>query len=116
MSDTAKTAWTINGLLAIILLLLGGYYFDRSSTPAYAAGWDTNGVMVASAVETERLVLVDTTKKNIMVYRVINNIFRLVGARSYEYDIEFEDTAGVPTVEKGARWFQVRQLYDATKK
>ena len=92
-----KDTWMINALLAVILTLLGGYYYNSSVRNAYAGpGWDTNGVMAITVPdESERLVLVDTSKQNIMVYRTLGaGQFRLVGARSYQYDVELEDTSG----------------------
>ena len=118
MNDKAKTDWTINALLAVILVLLGGYYFQKS-TPAYAAGggWDTDGVMaISSASDQERVVLIDTKKMNIMIYKPQTNKFRLVGARSYEYDVQLEDTEGSKVATgNGMTYMEVFKVYHELK-
>jgi hypothetical protein len=115
MSDNKTTAWIINGLLAVIFVLLAGYYV-KSTAPAYAAGWDTDGIMAAQALDTDRLVLVDTKNRNICMYATTGNAFRLVGARSYEYDTEVEDSAGT-VIERGqgCTWGDMKLLYDKKK-
>ena len=88
--------WVVNGLLGVILALLLAFYFNSSIGTAHAAGggWDTNGVM-AMTTAGEHMVLIDTAKQNIMIYRAQGlGKFRLVGARSYKYDIEAGDTSG----------------------
>lgn len=119
MSEQTKNTWTINALLAVILALLTAYYFRSSETPAYAAGggWDTDGIMAVSAADTERIVLVDTKNKTVMIYKTLGNAFRLVGSRSYEYDMEVEDSAGT-VIEKGQgrTWMNMFEDYNAAKK
>jgi hypothetical protein len=121
MSEKTKTTWVINGLLAAILVLLVGVYFSQSSVPAYAAGggWDTDGIIATSFDTTDRLVLIDTKNKAIMIYRVNGNMFRLAGARSFEFDTEVEDSGepGVP-IEKGQgmTWLQMYHMYNESKK
>lgn len=108
-----KNSWTINALLAAILALLCGYYYNMNSQKAYAGtGWDTNGVMALSAAgENERLVIIDTTKQNFMIYKTQGvGQFRLVGARSYKYDVEMDDTAASP-YEKSATYGTFLQVY-----
>jgi hypothetical protein len=119
MTDNAKQNWTINALLAVILGLLIGYHFQQTPK-AYAAGggWDTDGVIAGATTDQERLVVVDTTKKNIMIYKTAQNrSLRLVGARSYQYDVEIEDAANT-AIEKGAgRTFkEIYDYYNSTKK
>lgn len=97
MNEKPKTRWTINALLAVILALLLGYYFQSPAQKAHAAGggWDTDGIMALStAADNERIVLVDSKKQNIMVYKQQGNKFRLVGARSFKYDVEIPDAEG----------------------
>lgn len=120
MSDNTRNAWTINALLAAILVLLAGYYFNTGgSTPAFAAGggWDTDGVMaISSASDNERLVLIDTKKMNIMIYKPQANKFRLVGARSYEYDVQIEDSEGTPiSTGNGKTYMEVFKIYHELK-
>jgi hypothetical protein len=118
MSQPSRHAWVVNGLLAVVLALLLGIYINFHSQNAYAAGggWETDGVMLACTQTTnERLVLVDTQKKNIMIYKTAGaGQFRLVGARSYKYDVELEDTAG-STVETGSgkSFTEVYHLYQS---
>jgi hypothetical protein len=119
MNENTKNSWTINALLAVILVLLGGYYYHSGSTPAFAAGggWDTDGIMaISSASDNERVVLIDTKKQNIMIYKPQTNKFRLVGARSYEYDVQLEDTEGskIPT-GNGITYMEVFKIYHELK-
>jgi hypothetical protein len=105
MSEQTKSAWLINGLLAVILVLLAGYYVHNSAAPAFAAGggWETDGIMAMSTTgDNDRFVLVDTGKQNIMVYKILNKQFRLLGARSYKYDVEIEDSADSEIEKKGS--------------
>lgn len=116
MSENTKNTWMINGLLAVILALLAGYYIHSGSAPAFAAGggWETDGIMALSTTgDSDRLVLVDTGKQNIMVYKILNKQFRLVGARSYKYDVEIEDSAGSEIEKKntGATYLEVYTYY-----
>lgn len=120
MTRETKTTWIMNGLLAVILVLLAGHYLNSTAAPAYAAGggWDTDGIMATTALDAERLVLVDTKNKAIMVYKVNGNMFRLVGARSFEYDVEVDDSDGtiIQKSPQGMTWMQMYQIYSAAKK
>jgi hypothetical protein len=100
MNTESKTNWLINGLLSIILALLVGVYIRTSDNSAYAAGgWETDGIMAMSTAPlNERLVIVDTKKQSICVYKTRTNKFRLFQARNYKYDLEIEDSAAI---EKG---------------
>ena len=72
MNEKIKLDWMINGLLAVIVVLLACHYVGSSSKSAMAdgGGWETSGVMIGSTqTPQERLVLVDTKKQSIMVYR-----------------------------------------------
>lgn len=116
MSDNAKTSWLINGLLvAILVLLLGNYAKSHALPSAQAAGggWETDGVMVLPITNlNERFVLVDTKKQNICVYHGrANGTFGLVGARSYKYDIEIEDTDALK-MGTGWNYITTKQYYD----
>ena len=118
MSEQTKTNWTINALLAVILALLAGHYVSLVR-PAQAAGggWETDGVVaMTSSGAQERLVIVDTKKSNIMLYKAQGNqMFRLVGARSYQYDVELEDTDGSPEFHgAGITFAKAKELYDKT--
>jgi hypothetical protein len=99
----AKKAWLINLFLAMGMGLswwLAGALQSR----AHAAGgsWETDGILVnTTESDNERLVIVDTEKKQLMVYRTDGvGQFRLVSARNYRYDVEFEDTSKINSIEK----------------
>ena len=119
MNSQTRTAWLINGLLAVILVLLAGHYLG-SSTPAYAAGggWDTDGIMAVTAVDVDRVVLIDTKSKQIMVYKTTGKMFRLVGARSFEYDVLVDDSAEtqIEKAPQGMTWMQMYNQYNAATK
>ena len=115
-----RNPWFENALLAAIFCLLAYFYATMPESTAQAAGggWDTNGIMaLTTGGQTERLVMVDTNKKNICVYKIRGaGEFRLVGARSYKYDLDMKDTAGT-AVEKGngVTYIQVRQMVQAAR-
>lgn len=118
MSEKMKHMWQINALLAVVLVLLAGNYFRNFAlSSANAAGWETDGLMVLPAKgPTERLVLIDTKKQNICLYKERNGGgFGLTGARSYKYDIELEDSEGLI---KGQGWTYLDAMakYESAKK
>lgn len=119
MNDTIKNKWIMNGLLAVILVLLIGNYARNHALPtaqAAGGGWETNGVMIlpVSGVK-ERFILVDTKNLNICVYNARpNGSFGLTGARSYKYDVEIEDTEKIK-IGNGLTYVQVK-TYHETKK
>jgi hypothetical protein len=126
MSDNAKHAWAINGLLAVILAILIAVYASMSGAKAYAAGggWDTNGVMAITANQTERLILINTdpndkiSGQQIMLYRIQGaGKFRLIGARNYKYDVELIDTAASQSTEaKYTAGVTFKEVYDDYQK
>jgi hypothetical protein len=125
MNPRAKQAWLLNAGLAV-LFLAAAIFVRQMSRPALAAGggWDTNGIMANTTEnDTERLVLVDTLRKNIMVYKTDGpGVFRLMSARSYRYDHnlpgELGDTSKLDDVEKRGgvsfmKWCEI--LYGAKR-
>lgn len=121
MSQQLKTDWTINALLAVILVLLAGNYFNAASKTAHAAGdgggWATNGIMVGATLANERLVLVDTNKQNIMIYHTRNaGGMGLTGVRSYKYDVEMEDTGTKKLGTNGWTYIQTALEYKNRQK
>jgi len=116
-----KHEWTINALLLCILALLAGFYVTLPAPRAHAAGggWDTNGIAaVTSQKATERLVIIDTTRQNICIYRNQGaGQFRLVGARGYKYDVEVKDSKGTD-IEKGngVTYLQMKRIYESQPK
>ena len=109
MPESSRTQWTINALLAVILALLIGFYLHTSGSSAYAAGggWETNGIMALTASPEENLILLNTdpndktSGQNIMLYKTQGaGKLRLIGARSFKYDLELIDTAQTPATEQ----------------
>src|SRR5436190_5288769 len=116
MTPTAKNTWLINGLLVVIAVLLATVYIhNRPLSAAHAAGggWDTDDTIVLQMrAATERLVLVDTRKKQIMIYNEKQNgKFGLSGAHSYKYDIEMVDTE-TASPKPPYTYFDAKKLYD----
>ena len=113
-----KTTWTINGLLVAIAVLLGVVYASNrplGSAHAAGGGWDTDDTMILPyRAQGERLVLVDTKKKQIMIYNERQNgKFGLSGAHSYKYDIEMIDTESAASGQKPPyTYFDAKKLYD----
>jgi len=99
----AKKAWMINLALALGMGL-SAWLISALQPRAHAAGgsWETDGILVnTTESDNERLVIVDTEKKQLMVYRTDGvGQFRLVSARNYRYDVEFEDTSKINAIEK----------------
>jgi len=121
MSENVKHAWQINALLAVVLVLLFSTYARNHALPSAQAaggGWETSGVMVlANKGTAERLVLIDTTKQNIMIYKERNaGGFGLTGARSYKYDVEIEDSEKAKIPGNGFTYMQAMAAYEAAKK
>ncbi|HEY3318885.1 MAG TPA: hypothetical protein VGP72_00205 [Planctomycetota bacterium] len=119
MREKLRSLWTINALLAVILALLCTWYFHTPAQKAYAAGggWDTDGIMaVNTASDNERVVLINTKKQVIMIYKPQANKFRLVGARSFEYDVQIEDSEGTNISSgQGKTFMQIFQIYNELK-
>ena len=116
--------WIINALLLASLLVAMLLKSSYSESRAFAAGGglETNGTMIGTTEsDQDRLVLVDTTNKNIMVYKTTGvGQFRLTGARSYKYDVEIngKDTSKVDEIEthKGITFMRAYELYEEAHK
>jgi hypothetical protein len=115
-SNNARRAWLINGILALVLT--AGFCAGRMRSMVHAAGggWATDGVM-ANAIDSdaERVVLIDTNKKNMAVYKLQGTgQFRLIAARDYRCDMLLEDTSKLPEVEtkNGITAMRARELWD----
>ena len=130
MNESKRNAWLINGLLAVILALLVGFYLNTGSSTALAAGggWETNGIMAITGSQNEQLVILNTDPndktagQNIMIYRAEGAAgkFSLIGARSFKYDVELVDTSATPQLEQkyqqGATFTEVfREWQDKNK-
>lgn len=103
-AQNATRAWLFNLALALGLALLGVVitaHFN-SSTHAAGTGWETDGMMVNTIEgESDRVVLIDTNRKNIAVYKVQGSgQFRLIAARDCRYDLMLEDTSKIPEIEQ----------------
>lgn len=108
--------WLENFFLAALVVGLGAVYFGHSSKTAEAAGggWDTDGIMcvTANGNPAERVVLVDTKKRNVCVYNIRNTgEVNLVTARNYEYDFLIKDETALGKNRKELTYFQVRALF-----
>lgn len=114
--ETRRNLWIQNALLGGILALLACVYCLIPTPSAFAAGggWDTDGILALASSGDARVVLIDTKKKNMCVYRTRGlGEFRLVGARSFKYDVEIQDTSKSRDIEyKGATYFEIMNLYE----
>jgi len=91
MDNNKTNLWLQNTILLSLVALLVCAYVLLPDGKAHAAGggWETDGILCVSASGEERILLIDTTKKTMCVYRTRGlGEFRLVGARSFQYDVE----------------------------
>lgn len=115
MSEKTKHEWLCTAALAGALLL--GAVFTGPIQRAYAVGgsWETDGILVNTTEnDRDRLVLIDTTKQRLMIYRCDRaGSFRLINARCYKYDLELEDTSKAEEFERkgGATFRRVYELF-----
>ncbi len=75
---------------------------DRASMVAVttaAAGGDSN-----------RLIVVDTAQKRILVYRIHSTYMRLIAARPYKYDLKLQTTDAVRMPGNGLDYADSRKL------
>lgn len=111
----SRDLWFENALLLGLLALLVCVYANLPGRQAQAAGggWDTDGIIALSGGTSGKILLVDTLKRNMCLYKTRGGEFRLVGARSFKYDVEIEDSAG-SEMEKGTGWtyHQVWRQYE----
>jgi len=114
--ETKRSLWIQNLALLSLLALLVCVYALLPDRRAFAAGggWETEGIIALSAQGETRVLLVDTRKKTMCVYRTRGlGEFRLVGARNFQYDVEIKDTAKARDIEyKGINYFQVKEMYE----
>jgi hypothetical protein len=118
--EEKQSLWFQNVLLLGMVALLATLYVLLPDRKAHAAGggWETDGVLCVSATGDERILLIDTQKKTMCVYRTRGlGEFRLVGARNFKYDVEIDDTSGSKDVEyKGASYLEIKSIYENSKK
>lgn len=119
MKNTGRL-WLENLFLAVLLGMLSWLWWTTPEQRAVAAGggWETNGIMAAVSNPAQRLIIVNTNPnvQSICVYRNTGlGTFRLVGARSYKYDVEMIDTSRSTWSNKGAgrTYSQIRLEYEA---
>jgi hypothetical protein len=102
LNKKLKKIWLMNGVIAVTLL--AAIVVVRQFTSAANAaggGWETDGILVNTTDSAnERLVLVDTESKRIMVYKTDAGQFRLTSARSYFYDTDMIDTSKTEEIER----------------
>jgi hypothetical protein len=110
--------WGGNLFLLGCFALLGGLYIRWSGPEARAAGWDTDGIAaVAEDHVADWLVLVDTKRKTICMYQTQGTgMFRLMTARSYQYDVQLKNTAGQNLEKSGATFREAKELYEQQTK
>jgi hypothetical protein len=95
--------------VSILAALIAGYLGARLTAPEpsglalAAAGSEVNSdgkVLVATTGaggrDANRLVVVDTVVKHIMVYGIYERCTRLIAARTYDVDLEWGNTPDVP--------------------
>jgi hypothetical protein len=116
--EKTKTAWLINGMLAIIFaLLISNYLISRSNSPAHAegGGWETHGVTVTTTNNAnEQVFLIDTKNKNIMVYHSQGiGMLGLTGVRSYKYDVQIPEETARGAMGNGLTAEQVKKAVEA---
>lgn len=114
--ETKSNLWVQNLALLSLLALLVCVYALLPDQRAFGAGggWETEGILAVSASGDTRVLVVDTRKKTMCVYRTRGlGEFRLVGARNFQYDVEIKDTAKARDIEyKGINYFQVKTMYE----
>ena len=108
--------WFENAFLAALLAGLACVFIAHTTQTVQAAGggWDTDGIMAVTATgnTTERVILVDTKKKNICVYNIRGTgEFNLTTARNYEYDLLIKDESALPKNKKELTYIQVRAMH-----
>jgi hypothetical protein len=112
--SASRDLWFENALLLGLLALLVCVYVNLPSRQAQAAGggWDTDGIIAFSGTSGGKILLIDTVKRNMCLYKTRSNEFRLVGARSFKYDVEIEDSAGSEMERTGWTYHQVWRQYE----
>ena len=78
---------------------------------------DTDGIMIGSTTTpVERLVLVDTKKQSIMIFRARQGGgLGLSGIRNYKYDVEMQDTGVTKLPGGGNGWTYVQTALEYLK-
>jgi hypothetical protein len=109
-----RDLWFENILLLCLLALLVCVYVNLPSRQAQAAGggWDTDGIIAFAGGGAGKILLVDTVKRNMCLYKIRGGEFRLAGARSFKYDVEIEDSAGSEMERNGWTYNQVWRQYE----
>ena len=86
------------GLLAAYIggRLAGSASGDRALAAGGGTGSPADGLVTvttgAPGEDSNRLVLVDTSKKKILVYRVESTYSRLIAVRTYDFDLQVAPT------------------------
>ncbi|MHC4914498.1 MAG: hypothetical protein ACYTGB_03320 [Planctomycetota bacterium] len=103
--------------------MLAAYFGARLASPdagsvALAGGASVSedrGSMVAVTTaaqggDSNRLILVDTAKKRILVYRIHSNYMRLIAARPYKFDLKLQTTDSVRVPGNGLGYADTHKL------
>ncbi len=73
---------------------------DRALAAGGGAGNSRDGLVAvttgATGTDSNRLIVVDTNRKRIMVYRLRPSYMRLIAVRGYKYDMKLENVARAP--------------------
>ena len=117
-----QPSWFTAALLAVIAVLLTLLVVRQPPYPAVieAAGVGNSGqagsmiAVIGGSDRDHRLYLIDTEKKRICVYRNLGDRFRVVGMRTYRWDMEFDDSSLLRDIEtgKGATATRIKALFN----
>jgi len=119
-----RPTWFEGILLGAVLTLGALYVLDRAGsrdgTARAEGGGAANNVVVLTGTdqEADKLYLVDTALKRILVYKSVGDKLRLVGARGYEYDVEIVDSSGDRNIENsnGATYGYVKSQVEEARR
>jgi hypothetical protein len=110
-----RDPWFENALLLGVLGLLVcvSIYLPARQAQAAGGGWETDNIIALAGGAGDRVVIIDTVKKNMCIYKLRGvGEFRLVGARSFQYDVEFNDTSQSDMEKNGWTYHEVRKVYE----
>jgi hypothetical protein len=99
----AKKLLVVGGVVLLAVYLgtrLAGPPADGLAMAAAGAGWEPGKGLVAvttgaPGTDTNRLVLVDTVKKRLAVYKINSKSLGLVAMRGYQYDLKLDDSVAL---------------------
>jgi len=109
---------TLIGVLVGALLVLSCVLIFQTGTNEFKAQGATSGASgpLIAVASDDHLYLIDTQLKKIAYYRVDQTIFRLYGARSYEYDHQIDDLAKSRYERIGATYKDMKDIIEKAQK